>query len=204
MSERIDALSTLTQWALDPDGAPCMVLAGSAGMGKTTTAGAAVREMLGRRKAGQAVPVPIFLRLERVAGITTADKTLPEIIALVLTHSGNVLDPSPLTAGEVLRLLGEGAVLILDGLELLLMGGQGAMIKRELERLLRYRGLGKLLVTVRPEIFRTSHEMEDFFDFEVPVRRLFLMPFTKAQSEHVLGVALGMPPSGVEVRASDV
>jgi WD40 repeat protein len=221
--ERGEVLQMLLQWARNPNGEPYCALLGELGMGKTTNAMAFTRALLQARENDPEARLPIFLDLRLLGDAATRSPDLTLILDTALRGSwkGGAVD-APLQAAEAIRLVREqGAVVIFDGLDEVLVrltaaGGQHFV--HELFRILppnlvhpdprkpQPRGrLGRVLLTCRTHYFRTVRDRKTFLTAEDrdrvradDYRVLILLPFEESQIRAYLAQTLpGTDPDRV-------
>ncbi len=192
-ANRCDALTYLLEWVRDPKAPPYCALLGELGMGKTTTAKELVRRLSEGRKQGEKLPIAIFLDLRYVGDFAQEDPDLDEIVRRILKHdwkSGpRKKPPSP---EEIYKLVEEGALVIFDGLDEVLVHltpSQGQLFTRQLFRMVPPGAKGgRLLITCRTHYFRSFQEQSSHFTAEgreevraESYRALVLLPFEEKQ-----------------------
>jgi WD40 repeat protein/uncharacterized protein YjbI with pentapeptide repeats len=190
---RCDALAFLNDWIMDPQSPTYCALFGEVGMGKTTTAKEFASRLWQRRRQGERVPPAVFLDLRYVGDYATREPDLDEIVTRVLKQHWKAGPTSaPPEPQEVYQLVEQGALVIFDGLDEVLVHltpSQGQAFTRQLFRMAPPGvGCGKLLFTCRTHYFRTFKEQSAHFTTEDrdPVRAenyraLLLLPFGKEQ-----------------------
>ncbi len=193
VTNRCDALTFLNEWLLDPKAPSYCALLGELGMGKTTTAKEFARRLWERRNQGEHVPVPVFLDLRYVGDFAIRDPDLDEIVGRILKQNWKGGPRSkPPEAAEIYQLAEQGALVIFDGLDEVLVHltpSQGQAFTRQLFRMTPP-GVrrGRLLITCRTHYFRTFKEQSSHFTLEdrdsMPAesyRALVLLPFDEQQ-----------------------
>ncbi len=203
VENRRDAIAFLHEWLQDPNAPPYCALLGELGMGKTTTAQELSRQLLdhGGRK-------PIFLDLRYVRDLAPTAPDLDEIINRILKRDwkGGAATKPP-TPTEIYKLVDQGALIIFDGLDEVLVNlpdAQGQMFTRQLFRVLQSKETkGRLLITCRSHFFRTIKEQSAHFTMEgrdnikaESYRALVLLPFRKEQIREYLRHSL---PVGTDI-----
>lgn len=203
VENRRDAIAFLHEWLQDPNAPPYCALLGELGMGKTTTAQELSRQLLdqGGRK-------PIFLDLRYVRDPALTAPDLDEIINRILKRDWKGgADTKPPTPSEIYKLVDQGALIIFDGLDEVLVNlpdAQGQMFTRQLFRVLQSKETkGRLLITCRSHFFRTIKEQSAHFTMEgrdnikaESYRALVLLPFRKEQIREYLRHSL---PVGTDI-----
>jgi WD40 repeat protein len=193
VTNRCDALTFLDQWLMDPRAPRYCALLGELGMGKTTTAKEFARRLGECRRQGKGGPIPIFLDLRYVGDFATRDPDLDQIVGRILKQSwkgGTRSKPPNVT--EIYQLVEQGAVVIFDGLDEVLVHltpSQGRAFTRQLFRMVPPgANQGRLLVTCRTHYFRTFQEQSAHFTLEdrdsvsaESYRALVLLPFGEGQ-----------------------
>jgi hypothetical protein len=194
VTNRCDALTFLNEWLMDPKAPLYCALFGELGMGKTTTAKEFARRLWERRRQGEGAPIPIFLDLRYVGDAAIKDPDLDEIVGRILKRDWKGgAQSKPLEPGEIYRLVEQGAVVIFDGLDEVLVHlttNQGQLFTRQLFRIVHPSAKrGRLLITCRTHYFRTFKDQSAHFTMEDrdPVqaesyRALLLLPFEKSKS----------------------
>ncbi|MBZ5620423.1 MAG: NACHT domain-containing protein [Acidobacteriia bacterium] len=193
VTNRCDALTFLNEWLVDPKAPRYCALLGELGMGKTTTAKEFARQLWESRHQGENVPVAVFLDLRFVGDAAIHDPDLDEIVGRILKRDwkGGPRSKAPGPA-EIYKLVEEGAVVIFDGLDEVLVHltpSQGQLFTRQLFRLVPPNAEhGRLLVTCRTHYFRTVQEQSAHFTMEdresiraESYRALVLLPFGEEQ-----------------------
>lgn len=197
-AQRIDALEDLERWLGDPEAPGIYALLGEYGMGKTTTCRMLTRHLIERRKFEPAGPMPVYLDLRHITGLERGVPTLDEVLQECVRRGwyGGPRTPA-LSADDIVELWGEGALVIFDGLDEVLVHlseKDGQAFTRELLKLRPQRDQdgktsgGKLLVACRTHYFRTLRAQRTHFTTEDrdPVqardyRALVLLPFEPDQ-----------------------
>ena len=103
------ALEVLQQWASDPHGTPYCAILGEYGIGKTTTLKQFTHALLEQRRAGKAVPLPIFIDL-RLYSPTVHKGEVPALETLLeemLSQVWQTTQAQAFTAQDILRLVRE-------------------------------------------------------------------------------------------------
>jgi hypothetical protein len=162
-------------------------------MGKTTTAKEFARRLWERRRQGEGAPIPIFLDLRYVGDAAIKDPDLDEIVGRILKRDwkGGAQSRPP-DPGEIYKLVEQGALVIFDGLDEVLVHlttNQGQLFTRQLFRIVPPSAKrGRLLITCRTHYFRTFKEQSAHFTMEdrdsvqaENYRALLLLPFGKEQ-----------------------
>jgi WD40 repeat protein len=193
VTDRCDALTFLDEWLVDPMAPRYCALLGELSMGKTTTAKEFARRLGERRKEGEDAPIPVFFDLRYVGDFATRDPDLDEIVGRILKQSwkgGPRSKPPEVT--DIYQLVEEGALVIFDGLDEVLVHltpSQGQAFTRQLFRLVPPGAkAGRLLITCRTHYFRTFQEQSAHFMLEdresvraENYRALVLLPFGEEQ-----------------------
>lgn len=209
--ERRDAVSFLMEWAANPKAQPYCALLGDLGMGKTTTCMAFTDALLQARDGGgpDRPPLPIYLDLRNLGEVAAGELTLEPILdrALKGTWRGGQTNPD-LTAAEVIRLVrDEGALVIFDGLDEVLVHLSPAAGRRFTGELFRIlppallaepgRRAGRRLISCRTHYFRTLRDQQTHLTAEGRdgigaglYRTFILLPFTEEQIRAYLRQAL--------------
>jgi WD40 repeat protein len=203
VANRCDALTFLNEWLADPKAPKYCALLGELGMGKTTTAKELARRLWDRRAQGENVPAAVFLDLRSVGDAAVSDPDLDEIVRRILKRDWQGGPRSrPPQPDEIYRLVEEGALVIFDGLDEVLVHltpSQGQLFTRQLFRILPPAAQrGRLLITCRTHYFRTFKEQSSYFTLEdrehqvraESYRALLLLPFGEEQIRTYLANSL--------------
>ncbi len=193
VENRCDAITFLDEWLFDPRAPRYCALLGELGMGKTTTAKEFAKRLWERRGKGEPVPMAIFLDLRYVGDAAAKDPTLDETLERILKRDWKggpwSMPPEP---REIYKLMEQGALVIFDGLDEVLVHltpNQGQLFTRQLFRILPPKSRsGRLLITCRSHYFRTMQEQSAHFRMEdrdavhgEDYRALVLLPFGEEQ-----------------------
>jgi len=198
VTNRCDALTFLDEWLMDPGAPRYCALLGELGMGKTTTAKEFARRLWDSRGKADKVPMAIFLDLRLVGDAATSDPDLDEIVGRILKRDWKGGPHSrPPRPDEIYQLVEDGALVILDGLDEVLVHltpSQGQLFTRQLLRIVPPSAKhGRLLITCRTHFFRTFQEQSAHFTLEdrdsvraESYRALVLLPFGEEQIRRYL------------------
>jgi WD40 repeat protein len=194
------AIDQLLAWAADEKGSPYCALLGELGMGKTTT----VKELTRRIKNR----VPLYFDLRNVRELARQASDCPglrTILASLLEKQSWMGGPGvrPPTVDDVIRLAAQGALVIFDGLDEVLVGispARGQLFTRQIFSLIPARKdtKGRMLVTCRSHFFRTLAEQSAHFTTEgrdavteASFTAFVLLPFREEQIREYLNLSLG-------------
>ena len=192
VTNRCDALTFLEEWLEDSKAPAYCALLGELGMGKTTTAKELARRLWQRRDEGKPAPIAVFLDL-RYVGDEPGELDLDEIIRRILKRDWKGGPRSrPPEPDEIYRLAEQGALIIFDGLDEVLVHltpSQGKLFTRQLFRISPPGAArGRVLITCRTHFFRTFQEQSAHFTLEdrddvraESYRALVLLPFGEEQ-----------------------
>src|SRR5262249_28445331 len=138
-SQRKDAIEFLMDWLKDAKAPPYCALLGEYGMGKTTTCKALAKLLLDLRDIGEKVPLPVYLDLRHVGESARQEPVLEEILERILKRSWKGgPGGTRLSAQELIGLVENGALVIWDGLDEVLVhldANIGQMFTRQLFRI---------------------------------------------------------------------
>ena len=209
----LPAVDRLVKWATATSrGAPRLcALLGDVGMGKTTTAKLFTQRLLARRKAGEAVPLPILfdLREVRITGLVESMNLDRILDSMLDTNRPAGVPQERLNAGAVRRRLDAGdAVVVFDGLDEVLVHlsphDQG-QFTRQLWRAVDGVPGARMLLTCRTQFFRTIREQISYFTAESRQEprgsdylALLMLPFDDSQVREYLAENLGRDAEWVE------
>ncbi|MDR2252726.1 MAG: pentapeptide repeat-containing protein, partial [Bifidobacteriaceae bacterium] len=214
-STRNDAYETVLDWVSRPEGPRLFVLLGEYGMGKTVLSQRLVKDILARRAADGAWPVPLYFDLKHLTGIRervpTVDEVMVECAKAGWLHKG---DLALCSAEAIHEWIEEGALIVFDGLDEALVKmdeGNGAEFTRRLLSLIPPAGAetagssARILISSRTQYFRSLRAERNHFLGEGRSGResdafkaMLLLPFTDAQVEQYLARVL---PAGEVERA---
>ncbi|MDR1851545.1 MAG: DUF6273 domain-containing protein [Propionibacteriaceae bacterium] len=159
-------LADLAEWAADGAAEPIFALFGDYGMGKTVTCQAFAEAQLARLAEDRSARVPLYFDLRHVTDLTplpTADDVMRQCLEGAPNREGQV------TPDDFRRWVGEGGIVIWDGLDEVLVKLQDDKRKELTKRLLsvldREAGAAgrepRVVITARTQFFPSSREMLD-------------------------------------------
>jgi WD40 repeat protein len=195
------AIDQLLAWAADEKGSPYCALLGELGMGKTTT----VKELTHRIQKKR---FAFYFDLRNVRELARHGNDCPGLRAIL----SGLLEKQSWTGGpgvrppsvdDVIRMAAQGALVIFDGLDEVLVGitpARGQLFTRQIFSLIPARkGIkGRMLLTCRSHFFRTIAEQSAHFTTEdrdavteASFTAFVLLPFREAQIREYLNLTLG-------------
>lgn len=203
----VEVLPALIQWADDPNAPPLFALLGEYGMGKTITSQKLMREFGERHAADPSALPALYFDLRHVTGL---DRGVPTLQAAIEECIARSVRPQPgqppFSFDVVLQLVQEGALVIFDGLDEVLVKlseSDGQAFTNNLVKLYTDARAAnkatrtKVLITCRTQYFRTLRDQKSHFTGQErgeikpdDFRALVLLPFSDEQVRRYLGNAL--------------
>ena len=211
--QSVDGLNYLLDWTISPNAPLLFALLGEYGMGKTITCQRLAVELEKKRAEDPTWPIPLYFDLRNVTGL---DKGVPDQQAIIEEcirrgwHKDSSGETYSFTA--VAHLLDQGAVLILDGLDEVLVklneaDGQtftNQLLKLVDDSLTRRKqnpalsqGRPRLLLSCRTQYFRSLRDQKNHFTGQErgdhnadAYLALLLLPFSEEQVQRYLANAL--------------
>ena len=207
--EPVVTLDYLLDWVDDPAAPPLFALLGEYGMGKTVTCQTLKRRLDERRDADGSRPLALYFDLRLVTGLGQCVPTLKRLCEECMERGWQ---GSAATGAygieDVIRWAADGAVVIFDGLDEVLVkltGADGQAFTRTLlglAALVRERNGDRgprpqLLISCRTHYFRTLRDQQNHFTGQERAgpdahafRALVLLPLTEDQVRGYLAAAL--------------
>jgi WD40 repeat protein/nucleoside phosphorylase len=211
--QSVDALAYLLEWTTSPTAPPLFALLGEYGMGKTITCQRLAMELEKKRAENPAYPVPLYFDLRNVTGLdkgVPGQKTIIEECIQRGWHKDSNGETYRFEA--ITQLLDQGALLILDGLDEVLVklseaDGQtftNQLLKLVDDSLVRQKlnptqtpSRPRLLLSCRTQYFRSLRDQKNHFTGQERGQNsadaylsLLLLPFSEEQVNRYLANAL--------------
>jgi len=207
--EPVIALDYLLDWVDDPAAPPLFALLGEYGMGKTVTCQTLKRRLDQRRETDGSRPLALYFDLRLVTGLAQRVPKLRELCEECM-ESGweGKAATGAYTIDDVIRWAADGAVVIFDGLDEVLVkltGADGQAFTRTLLGLAalvrEHNGAHgprpRLLISCRTHYFRTLRDQQNHFTGQERAgpdanafRALVLLPLTGDQVRGYLAATL--------------
>lgn len=208
----VDVLEYIVDWLREPSAPPVFALLGEYGMGKTITCQRLVRLLSEQHPREPALPVPLYFDLRHVTGLREGVPTLKGTIEECVRRGWHASDGA-FGFADFERLVDQGAVVILDGLDEVLVKlnePDGQAYTNQLIKLLfdsrerRVRANDtttgsepRLLISCRSQYFRTLRDQRTHFTGQErgeygpeACRALVLLPFSQEQVRQYLRMAI--------------
>ena len=222
-SQGVPVMDHLLDWIEAPDTPPLFARLGEYGMGKTVTCQRLARTLDARRGEDPTRPLALYFDLRHVTGLERRVPVPDEIVEECIARGWEDRGPAGgYRMTDVNRWIGQGAVVIFDGLDEVLnrlTEADGQAITHELLRLLtltrarRRADVGatrlKVLISCRTQFFRTLHDQQNHFTGQErgehradAYRALVLLPLTGDQVRRYLAAAL--PGTDIETLLATV
>ena len=215
--EDVDVMDYLLTWTEDIDGPSLFCLLGEYGMGKTVTTQRLAKSLADKRKDNSSVLMPLYFDLRNVTGLDRGVPTLKATLEECMERGWHhVIEGPRHTLDDVYRWMAQGAVVILDGLDEVLVKlkeADGQVFTNSLLRLGADAKMQsaknmlpvKILVSCRTHYFRTLRDQQNHFTGQEreghraeTYRALVLLPLNEEQIATYLANALpGSDPSRV-------
>ena len=204
-------LPYLRQWLQDPAAPPLFALLGEYGMGKTITCQLLAQQLDAERQSDRTRPIPLYFDLRHVTGlrerVPKVHEALEECMARGWVDQGQSAE---YTLANVHRWVAQGAVIVFDGLDEVLVKlteADGKVFTDGLLKLIadaraRARAEGrvlqiKVLITCRTQYFPTLQAQNSHFtqsdrgEFGADrYRAMVLLPWSEDQVRRYMGHAL--------------
>jgi nucleoside phosphorylase len=199
----VDAQTLVEQWLHRADAAPVFAVLGEYGMGKTVICQRLAQTMNEHRRThrnGHARRA-FYFDLRDLTNLHGSVPTLEKLLAECIARRWKpVPGEAPLTPAHVMQAHAQGALVIFDGLDEVLVhydGAPGQTFTRELLSLVKPGSLGRVLLSCRTQFFRTLREQtnhltgEDRSDKTARAyEAMTLLPFTEEQIKTYLNLAV--------------
>ncbi len=208
----IPVMDYLLEWIDEPNELPLFALLGEYGMGKTITCQRLYQALQERRTADQTARLPVYLDLRHVSGLDKGLPTLKGILEECLARGLSADNqPEAYSLNHVLRWMDNGAVIIFDGLDEVLVklpAADGQVFTNTLLKLLSdykarpsakspAKSPAKILISCRTQYFRTLRDQQNHFTGQERgdkkaehYRAVILLPLTEKQISHYLETAV--------------
>jgi nucleoside phosphorylase/uncharacterized protein YjbI with pentapeptide repeats len=203
----VDAQEHIEQWLHRPDAAPVFAVLGEYGMGKTVICQRLAQTMnehrraLGKGSGKGGARRAFYFDLRDLTNLHGSVPTLEKLLAECIARRWKPAPgEAPLTPAHVIQAHAQGALVIFDGLDEVLVhydGAPGQTFTRELLSLVKPGALGRVLLSCRTQFFRTLREQtnhltgEDRSDKTARAyEAMTLLPFTEAQIKTYLNLAV--------------
>jgi hypothetical protein len=207
--EPVVALDYLLDWVDEPSAPPLFALLGEYGMGKTVTCQTLKRRLDQRRESDFGQPLALYFDLRLVTGLGQGVPTLKQLCEECMQRGWQ----GPAATGafgidDVIRWAADGAVVIFDGLDEVLVKLTGADGQAFTRTLLGLAALAcerngdrgprpRLLISCRTHYFRTLRDQQNHFTGQERAgpdanafRALVLLPLTEDQVRGYLAATL--------------
>lgn len=187
----VDVLEYLLNWIADEQAPPLFALLGEYGMGKTVTCQRLAEHLETRRLADPTLALPLYFDLRHVTGLDRRVPTLRETLEECMARGWRDSGAATYTLENVIRWIEQGAVVIIDGLDEVLVKLKEHEGQTFTNGLLGLRGSVpriKLLISCRTQYFRTLRDQQTHFTGQErgehqaeAYRALILLPLGEAQ-----------------------
>jgi WD40 repeat protein/nucleoside phosphorylase len=213
---RVDVIQHLLEWAQSNTGPSLFALLGEYGMGKTISCQRFTHALETERAGNPALPAPVYIDLRNLKGLGKRVPTWEETIEECIKHGWSSVRDAKHNIDDVWQLLDQGALVVFDGLDEVLVHlseSDGQTFTRGLLKLqddVRQRAAHagkandtKILISCRTQYFRTLRDQKSHFTQQErgdtgpeAFRALLVLPFGEEQVQRYLQSA--MPEANID------
>jgi WD40 repeat protein/nucleoside phosphorylase len=208
----INVLDYITRWIDQPNEPPLLALLGEYGMGKTITCQQLWHELDDRRRGNSNLPLPLYFDLRLITRLKERVPSLKETLEECAARGWEIPeDGQPATMADINSWIDQGAVIIIDGLDEVLVhldGPDGQTFTNTLLKLIseaesrakakgRERAALKVVVTCRTHYFPTLRAQQTHFTQQErgalgadAYRALVLLPWSEDQVRSYIQAAI--------------